>query len=86
MNKAAVVKSYPSKITILSFYSFFGTIQCAIVSLLLERDPSVWILRNDIDLIFVFYAVSTLNEFLNNYFLSFHQETNSPVFLWAVIM
>ncbi|GLT70535.1 hypothetical protein SLA2020_426090 [Shorea laevis] len=54
--QAAILKGYPSKITLVFFYSFFGTIQSAIVAFIAERNPNAWKLTHDIDLIFVVYA------------------------------
>lgn len=57
--KAAILKEYPSKMTILFFYYFFGSIQCALLTFIVEGDLSVWALRPDIELISVLYSVST---------------------------
>jgi len=57
--KAAILKGYPSEMTIVSFYSFFGTIQCAMVSLIAERDPNKWKLSPGIELVSIVYSVST---------------------------
>ncbi|GAV81016.1 EamA domain-containing protein [Cephalotus follicularis] len=50
--QAAVLKEYPSEMTILFLYCFFGTIQCAIVALIAERkNPSAWKQRPHIELV-----------------------------------
>ncbi|XP_062027480.1 WAT1-related protein At3g28050-like [Rosa rugosa] len=54
--QAAILKGYPSEMTIVSFYSLFGTIQCTILSLFVERNPSAWTLRPDIELASIFYS------------------------------
>ncbi|KAF5734180.1 WAT1-related protein [Tripterygium wilfordii] len=54
--QAVVVKEYPSQTTLLTFYCFFGTIQCAIVSLIAERNPNTWKLRHNIEYISVIYS------------------------------
>ncbi|KAA3454977.1 WAT1-related protein [Gossypium australe] len=54
--KAAVLKGYPSEITLVSFYCLFGTIQSALVTLIFERDPNAWMLSPDIELISVVYS------------------------------
>uniref|UniRef100_A0A2P2K9Z5 WAT1-related protein n=2 Tax=Rhizophora mucronata TaxID=61149 RepID=A0A2P2K9Z5_RHIMU len=54
--QAAILKDYPSEITIVSFYCLFGTIQCAIVCLFVVRDPNAWKLRPDVELISVIYS------------------------------
>ncbi|KAL6181855.1 hypothetical protein ACLB2K_048503 [Fragaria x ananassa] len=53
---AAILKGYPSEMTIVSFYSLFGTIQCTILSLFFERNPSAWALKPDIELVSIFYS------------------------------
>ncbi|KAJ0105854.1 hypothetical protein Patl1_17991 [Pistacia atlantica] len=53
---AAILKGYPSEMTLVTFYCFFGTIQCTIVSLIAERNPNAWKIRPDIELISVVYA------------------------------
>jgi hypothetical protein len=58
--KAAILKGYPSEMTIVAFYCFFGTIQCAAFSLIAERDPNAWKLSPDIELVSIVYSVSTL--------------------------
>ncbi|KAL6182398.1 hypothetical protein ACLB2K_043820 [Fragaria x ananassa] len=54
--QAAILKGYPSEMTIVSFYSLFGTIQCTILSLFFERNPSAWTLKPDIELVSIFYS------------------------------
>lgn len=54
--QAAILKSYPSVVTIITFYSLFGTIQCGIVALIGERNPDAWRIRPDIELITVIYT------------------------------
>ncbi|XP_050379009.1 WAT1-related protein At3g28050-like [Argentina anserina] len=54
--QAAILKGYPSEMTIVSFYSLFGTIQCTILSLFFERNPNAWTLRPDIELASIFYS------------------------------
>ncbi|KAF6159881.1 hypothetical protein GIB67_032965 [Kingdonia uniflora] len=54
--QAATVKKYPSQMTVVFFYCFFGTIQCALFSLIAERDPSAWRLKPDIELVSIVYS------------------------------
>ncbi|KAK2663812.1 hypothetical protein Ddye_002386 [Dipteronia dyeriana] len=56
VSQAAILKGYPSEITMVSFYSFFGAIQCAILTLIAERKPNAWKLRPGIELISVIYS------------------------------
>ncbi|KAH9720104.1 WAT1-related protein [Citrus sinensis] len=48
--------SYPSEVTIVFFYILFGTIQCAIVALIAERNPDAWRIRPGIELITVMHT------------------------------
>lgn len=54
--QAAILEGYPSEMTIVSFYCLFGTIQCAIVSLIAEKNPNAWKLKPDIELVSVIYS------------------------------
>ncbi|KAI4336109.1 hypothetical protein L6164_014678 [Bauhinia variegata] len=54
--QAAILKGYPSQSTIVAFYCLFGTIQCAILSLIVVRDPNAWRLKPDIELVAIFYS------------------------------
>ncbi|KAF8399296.1 hypothetical protein HHK36_015161 [Tetracentron sinense] len=54
--QAATVKEYPAEMIIVSFYCFFGTIQCLVVSLIAERDPNAWTLSPDMQLISILYS------------------------------
>ncbi|BBH03841.1 nodulin MtN21 /EamA-like transporter family protein [Prunus dulcis] len=54
--QAAILKGYPSEMTVVSFYCFFGTIQSAILTLIVEKNPNVWALRLDMELISILYS------------------------------
>ncbi|OVA16285.1 Drug/metabolite transporter [Macleaya cordata] len=54
--QTATVKRYPAEMVIVSFNSFFATIQCLVVSLMAERDPNAWKLTPDLELISIFYS------------------------------
>ncbi|KAF3437079.1 hypothetical protein FNV43_RR19832 [Rhamnella rubrinervis] len=56
ISQAAILKEYPSEVTVVSFYCLFGTIQCAALSLVVEKDPNAWRLTPDVELISVFYS------------------------------
>ncbi|XWS37380.1 hypothetical protein CRYUN_Cryun19dG0038000 [Craigia yunnanensis] len=56
IGQAAILKGYPSEIILVSFYCLFGTIQCALVALIAERNPNAWKLMPDIELISVVYS------------------------------
>ncbi|XP_042497001.1 WAT1-related protein At5g40240-like [Macadamia integrifolia] len=54
--QAATLKKYPIEMIVVSFNSFFGTIQCLVVALILERDPIAWTLKPDLELLSIFYS------------------------------
>ncbi|XP_043723796.1 WAT1-related protein At3g28050-like [Telopea speciosissima] len=54
--QTATVKEYRDETTIVFFYCLFGTIQCAVVTLFIERDINAWILRTRIELIAILYS------------------------------
>ncbi|WJX94289.1 hypothetical protein P8452_75721 [Trifolium repens] len=54
--QAAILKGYPSQLTIVALYCLFGTFQCAILSLIVVKDPSSWKLSLDIKLISIIYS------------------------------
>ncbi|KAH7528499.1 WAT1-related protein At4g15540 [Ziziphus jujuba] len=56
ISQAAILKNYPSEMTVVSFYCLFGTIQCGAFSLAVERDPNAWRLTPDVQLASVFYS------------------------------
>lgn len=47
------VKQYPQVMKIASFYSLAGTIQCAIFSLIVERDLNAWKIKHNMDLLLI---------------------------------
>ncbi|KAL7161598.1 hypothetical protein ACSBR2_042128 [Camellia fascicularis] len=56
-SQAAILKGYPSELTIVAFYCLFGTIQCTVLTLFAERNnPNAWKLSPDIELISVIYS------------------------------
>uniref|UniRef100_A0A7N0ZZD4 WAT1-related protein n=1 Tax=Kalanchoe fedtschenkoi TaxID=63787 RepID=A0A7N0ZZD4_KALFE len=48
--QAWIMREYPSEIAVVMFYCLFGTIQCAVVSSIVERDLDAWKLGPDIEL------------------------------------
>lgn len=56
-SQAAILKGYPSELTIVAFYCLFGTIQCAALTLIAEaKNPKAWKLKPDIELFSVVYS------------------------------
>ncbi|GMH13366.1 hypothetical protein Nepgr_015207 [Nepenthes gracilis] len=54
--QAATTKEYPDEVTIVFFYSLFGTIQSSFLSFILERTTSAWKLHNRIEIIAIVYG------------------------------
>lgn len=55
--QAATVKDYPEEMTIVFFYTLFLTIQCSVLSLIVEwNNPSAWKLEPGIEMIAIVYA------------------------------
>ncbi|XP_059294106.1 WAT1-related protein At5g40240-like isoform X3 [Lycium ferocissimum] len=53
------VKKYPEQMTIVFFTCFFGSIQCAILTLAIERNPEAWMVKPGIGMTaIVFSAIS----------------------------
>ncbi|EXC31165.1 Auxin-induced protein 5NG4 [Morus notabilis] len=78
--QAVVLKGFPSQKTILFFYYFFGTLQCAIVGFALERDPSAWIITPDIELISVIYS-AVFGNAVTYSLLTWCMHKKGPVFV-----
>ncbi|XP_014508048.1 WAT1-related protein At5g40240 [Vigna radiata var. radiata] len=56
ITQAAILKGYSSQSTILAFYCLFGTIQSAILSIIVVRDSNDWKISPDIELISILYS------------------------------
>lgn len=54
--QTATIKAYPDEMTVVFFFCCFGTIQCAIFSLIVERNPGAWALRPGIGMIAIIFA------------------------------
>ncbi|XP_047306951.1 WAT1-related protein At5g40240-like isoform X2 [Impatiens glandulifera] len=54
--QAATVKLYPEKISVVFFFSLFGTLQCAIIAFIVEKDPIAWIIPPGIPTVAIIYA------------------------------
>ncbi|CAM8922186.1 unnamed protein product [Rhodiola kirilowii] len=48
--QSGTLKQYPEVMTVTSFYSLMGTAQCAVVSVIAERDSSAWKLKLNTEL------------------------------------
>lgn len=70
--QAKVGKAYPCQYSSTAIFSFFGVIQTVILSLIIERNISAWILKGKLEIITIIYAVSMLSIA----FISYYQQTN----------
>ncbi|KAM7508116.1 hypothetical protein LguiA_018569 [Lonicera macranthoides] len=53
---AATVKQYPHQATVVFFYVLFGTMQCTVIALIVEKNPSTWTLHPDMELVAILYS------------------------------
>lgn len=58
--QARIGKKFPFQYTSTAILSYFGAIQSAILSLIIERNVSKWVLKGKLEIISVVYAVSYL--------------------------
>ncbi|KAJ6940661.1 hypothetical protein NC651_006713 [Populus alba x Populus x berolinensis] len=58
--QAKISKSYPFQYSSTALMSFLGAVQSAILSLSIERNLPMWILRTKLEILSVLYAVSIL--------------------------
>uniref|UniRef100_A0A803MVL5 WAT1-related protein n=1 Tax=Chenopodium quinoa TaxID=63459 RepID=A0A803MVL5_CHEQI len=63
--QTATAKECPDELTLVFFYSLFGTVQSAAVSVFVESDPNKWILHHRIEIIAIIYAAVTTTVFRN---------------------
>ncbi|KAM1712725.1 hypothetical protein ACFX13_023884 [Malus domestica] len=62
--QAATVKDYPEEMTIVFFYTMFLTIQCTVISLIVERNNlNAWKLELPIEIITIVYAAICVSVF-----------------------
>ncbi|GAB2276561.1 hypothetical protein Dimus_011282 [Dionaea muscipula] len=78
--QAATAKEYPDELTIVFFYSFFGTIQSAFLSFLLVKNPIAWKLQKRVELIAVVYGALSVTV-LRNVFITWCLRETGPVFV-----
>lgn len=60
------VKKYPEHMTIVFFTCFFGSIQCAILTLALESNPKTWMVKPGIGMIAIVFSAISGNVFRYN--------------------
>lgn len=60
------VKKYPEHMTIVFFTCFFGSIQCAILTLALESNPKAWMVKPGIEMIAIVFSAFSGSVFRYN--------------------
>ncbi|MCE0481579.1 hypothetical protein HAX54_039439 [Datura stramonium] len=60
------VKKYPEHMTIVFFTCFFGSIQCAILTLALESNPKAWMVKPGIQMIAIVFSAFSGSVFRYN--------------------
>uniref|UniRef100_A0A5B6ZRN0 WAT1-related protein n=1 Tax=Davidia involucrata TaxID=16924 RepID=A0A5B6ZRN0_DAVIN len=78
-----IMKDYPAEMMVALISCIFGTIQAAIVALIVERDPNAWKLRPDIELLTIAYSAIFVIAFRNIVY-SWALHKKGPVFVTMV--
>ncbi|CAN1153496.1 WAT1-related protein At5g40240 [Linum perenne] len=55
-DQGATVNEYPEEMTIVFFFTLFITIQSAVFSIVLEKDPNAWKMKSSIEIIAIIYT------------------------------
>ncbi|KAJ9564810.1 hypothetical protein OSB04_000776 [Centaurea solstitialis] len=64
--QTATAREYPDELTIIFFFCLFGTIQCTALALVLERNPSAWVLQPGLKMIAVVWGAVFGTVFRSN--------------------
>lgn len=83
LDQMGTLKQYPQVMKVVSFYSLFGTLQCTLISLAIERDPSAWKLKLGTELLLIISTVRA--RLLSVSFLIALMNRNSMLSLWQAI-
>ncbi|XP_037494390.1 WAT1-related protein At5g40240 isoform X2 [Jatropha curcas] len=78
--QAAILKDYSSRMTLVFFYCLFGTIQCAMVSLVAEKNPNAWKLGHDIELLSILYS-AVFGSVVTSCIVTWCIQKKGPVFV-----
>lgn len=57
--QAFILKMYPAEMIVVAYYCLFVTIQSSVVTLIAERDLTIWRVDSKIGLMAILYSVST---------------------------
>ncbi|KAJ7974537.1 WAT1-related protein [Quillaja saponaria] len=78
--QAATLKEYPEKMTLVFFSCLFGTIQCAVFSLIAERNINAWILNSGIQVIATIYSAIFVTAFRSS-IIAWCLQKKGPVYV-----
>ncbi|KAK9052423.1 hypothetical protein SSX86_029052 [Deinandra increscens subsp. villosa] len=78
--QTATVKEYPDEVTVVFLFCCFGTIQCAIFTLVFERNTDVWILDNTTEWVSIIFA-AIFGTALRNSLITWCLRKKGPVFV-----
>ncbi|GAB2250685.1 hypothetical protein Droror1_Dr00016935 [Drosera rotundifolia] len=78
--QAAIAKEHADALSIVFFYSLFGTMQSALLSYILEKNPSSWKLHNGIEIAAIVYAAVSV-AVLRNSIVTWCLRERGPVFV-----
>ncbi|XP_076896968.1 WAT1-related protein At5g40240-like isoform X2 [Bidens hawaiensis] len=78
--QTATVKEYPDKVTVVFMFCLFGTVQCAIFTLLYERNIDVWILDDRTEWVSIVFA-AVFGTAVRNSLITWCLSKKGPVFV-----
>ncbi|XP_076897463.1 WAT1-related protein At3g28050-like [Bidens hawaiensis] len=78
--QTATVKEYPDKVTVVFLFCLFGTVQCAIFTLLYERNLDVWILDDRTEWVSIVFA-AVFGTAVRNSLITWCLSKKGPVFV-----
>ncbi|KAK1438849.1 hypothetical protein QVD17_04661 [Tagetes erecta] len=78
--QTATVKEYPDEVTVVFLFCCFGTLQCAIFTLLYERNIDVWILDDRTEWVSIVFA-AIFGTAIRNSLITWCLRKKGPVFV-----
>ncbi|KAI3813163.1 hypothetical protein L1987_17880 [Smallanthus sonchifolius] len=78
--QTATVKEYPDEVTVVFLFCCFGTIQCAIFTLLFERNMDIWILDNSTEWVSIIFA-AVFGTAARNSLITWCLRKKGPIFV-----
>ncbi|KAI7757070.1 hypothetical protein M8C21_028470 [Ambrosia artemisiifolia] len=78
--QTATVKEYPDEVTVVFLFCCFGTVQCALFTLLYERNIDVWILDNSTEWVSIVFA-AVFGTAVRNSLITWCLRKKGPIFV-----